>query len=94
MINQASVQLAETLVGRAVDEADAKATRLGTGLGAQIIEVLAVCGNAWAAANLYEELSRLSDAELKRRGIPRADLHRCVFEALAGPAFRDVSKRG
>ena len=32
-----------------------------------------------AEVALYEELSRLSDAELERRGIPRGDLHRCVF---------------
>jgi hypothetical protein len=30
------------------------------------------------AAVLYEELSKLSDAELERRGIPRGELHRCV----------------
>ena len=30
-------------------------------------------------AALYQQLSRLSDAELERRGIPRGQLHRCVF---------------
>ena len=38
---------------------------------------------AWAAcaadAALYQELSRLSDAELERRGIPRGELHRCIL---------------
>jgi Protein of unknown function (DUF2917) len=34
---------------------------------------------AAAKAALYEQLSRLSDAELERRGIPRGELHRCVF---------------
>ena len=29
-------------------------------------------------AALYQELSRLSDAELERLGIPRGELHRCV----------------
>jgi hypothetical protein len=39
-----------------------------------------------AEAALYQDLSRLSDAELERRGIPRRDLHRCVFEgAPHGP---------
>jgi hypothetical protein len=47
-----------------------------------------VSGNAWAAANLYEELCRLSDAELERRGIPRGELHRCVFEASGPPSVR------
>jgi hypothetical protein len=31
-----------------------------------------------AEAALYQNLSRLSDAELERRGIPRRELHRCV----------------
>jgi hypothetical protein len=86
MTTQPSVQLVETLVDRAIDGAGAKARRFGTGFGARVIEILAVCGNAWAAANLYEELCRLSDAELERRGIPRGELHRCVFEALGPPS--------
>jgi len=32
-----------------------------------------------AEAAVYQNLSRLSDAELERRGISRGDLHRCVF---------------
>ena len=32
-----------------------------------------------AEAALYQELSRLSDTELEHRGIPRGELHRCVF---------------
>jgi hypothetical protein len=78
MQHQANPQLAEALVSRAIDEARAKAKRLGRG----IVEALANCANAWAAANMYEELSRLSDAELARRGTPRAELHRYIFEAL------------
>jgi hypothetical protein len=31
-----------------------------------------------AEAALYHELSRLSDAELERRGIPRGELHRSI----------------
>ena len=31
-----------------------------------------------ADAALYQELSRLSDAELERRGIPRGELYRCI----------------
>lgn len=42
--------------------------------------------DAYAAAALYEQLSRLSDAELERRGIPRGDLHRRAFETLTRPA--------
>jgi hypothetical protein len=78
MQHQANPQLAETLASWAIDEARAKAMRLGGG----IVEVLAICANAWAAANMYEELSRLSDAELARRGISRGDLHRHTHRAL------------
>jgi hypothetical protein len=70
--------LAETLVSWAIDEAGAKAKPLGGG----IVEALAICANAWAAANMYEELSWLSDAELARRGISRGDLHRHTHWAL------------
>jgi hypothetical protein len=42
--------------------------------------------SGYAAAALYEQLSRLSDAELARRGIPRAELHRRVLEELGRPA--------
>jgi hypothetical protein len=38
--------------------------------------------DAHAATAMYEQLSRLSDAELARRGMTRADLHRHVFEHL------------
>jgi hypothetical protein len=40
------------------------------------------CEEAYAAAALYQELSRFSNAELERRGIGRGDLHRHVFERL------------
>jgi hypothetical protein len=40
------------------------------------------CAATSAAAGLHQELSRLSDAELERRGIPRGELHRRVFDAL------------
>jgi hypothetical protein len=78
MQHQANPQLAEAPVSWAIDEGRAKAKRIG---GA-IVEVLAICANAWAAANAYEQLSRLSDAELARRGTPRAELHRHILEAF------------
>jgi hypothetical protein len=34
---------------------------------------------ATAEAALYQQLSALSDAELAHRGIPRGELHRCVY---------------
>jgi hypothetical protein len=72
------------LICEVADEVGTRVLRLGAGLGSQIGEVLAICGNAWAAANAYEELSRLSNAELERRGIPRGRLHRRVFDVLMG----------
>ena len=47
---------------------------------ARIADTLVVSAQGWGAAILYEELSRLSDAELERRGISRADLARYVLE--------------
>jgi hypothetical protein len=41
------------------------------------------CIDAYAAAAEYERIARLSDAELKRREMTRADLHRHVFERLS-----------
>jgi hypothetical protein len=53
---------------------------------ARIVELIDARADAYAAAALYEGFSRLSDAELERRGIPRGELDRCVFEALNGPS--------
>ena len=52
----------------------------------RVADFITVCADSWAAADLYQDLSRLSDAELERRGIPRGELHRYVFEALTKPA--------
>jgi hypothetical protein len=49
---------------------------------ATIADILTVNAKVRGAAVLYEDLSRLSDAELERRGIPRADLPRYIFETL------------
>ena len=49
-------------------------------LGERIVEV--VNSNARAAAALYTELFKLPNAQLKPRGIPRGELHGCVFETL------------
>ena len=46
---------------------------------ARIADILTAYAEAWGEAILYEELSKLSDAELERRGLRRADLHRHVF---------------
>ena len=50
--------------------------RLATWLSA----FASACADAYSAAAQYDDLSRLSDAELGRRGISRADIHRFVRE--------------
>lgn len=42
---------------------------------------LRACGKAYAVAAIYEDLSRLSDAELKRRGLSRENLARDVLKS-------------
>ena len=49
---------------------------------AGIADILTVNAKVRGAMILYQELSRLSDAELERRSIPRADLPRYIFETL------------
>jgi hypothetical protein len=39
------------------------------------------CADNWAAAALYEHLSRLSDEELRRRGLSRGTLARDICNA-------------
>jgi len=82
MTHQASLSPAAATVPRVVAQVHDGAKDIGK----RIADFIAVCANSWAAADLYQELSRLSDAELERRGIPRGELHRCVFEALTKTA--------
>lgn len=44
-----------------------------------LTEWAAACANSYAATAMYEDLSRLSDAELRRRGLNRDNLARDVF---------------
>ena len=39
------------------------------------------CGDAYVASAIYADLSRLSDAELQRRGLSRETLAREVFKS-------------
>jgi len=50
-------------------------------LGARIAECFRVSADYYAAAASYEQLSRLSDAELNRRDLSRASLGRDVCAA-------------
>jgi hypothetical protein len=43
-----------------------------------IVDYIETAAEFYAAAALYEQLSRLSDVELKRRGLSRGDLARDV----------------
>jgi len=78
MTKQANVGSAETAVRWAIGEVRDKARRL--------LDRLAGTIDRWArlraATALYEELSKLPDAELERRGLPRAELCRWVFAEL------------
>ena len=49
---------------------------------AQLIAWQAVCSAYYGAAATYQELARLSDAELRRRGLSRDTLARDVCETL------------
>ena len=53
---------------------------------ASIAEWVRTCAEHYAAAGLYERLSRLSDAELHRRGLNR--------NTLAQTIFHDVGRKG
>jgi hypothetical protein len=56
-------------------------------LGKRIADWLATAADYYAAAAIYEQLSRLSDVELHRRGLSRATLARdaCqLYDATAG----------
>jgi hypothetical protein len=49
---------------------------------------LQTCADYYEAAALFDQLSRLSDAELSRRGLSRATLSRDVCEACDSTAPR------
>ena len=76
MTHQANLQAAQAPIGWAIGRDGAKH------LAARVAEIFAACAASWEAAALYENLSRLSDAELRRRGMSRSELHRCVFETV------------
>ena len=48
----------------------------------RVMEVLAICSRACAAAHYYEEHKAMSDAALAERGLERADLPRAAFNKL------------
>jgi len=50
-------------------------------LGTRIAGWITTAADYYTAATVYEQLSRLSDAELQRRGLSRANLARDICEA-------------
>ena len=54
----------------------------GPSLIDRVMEVLAICSRACAAAHYYEEHKAMSDAALAERGLERADLPRAAFDKL------------
>ena len=50
-------------------------------VAATVAAWLTACRNYYAASSRYEDLSRLSDAELERRGLTRTTLGRHACEA-------------
>jgi len=76
MRSHTNLQVADNPIGWAVSHDEPRR------VGARILTFLTTCVDAYAASTLYQELSRLSDAELERRGIPRGDLHRHIFGAV------------
>ena len=49
---------------------------------ARIASWLRTCTDYYAASALYEQLNRLSDAELHRRGLNRSTLARNIFDSV------------
>jgi hypothetical protein len=78
MQTHANSQEVGTSIGWTFGQARDQAKRLG----ARIVKLIEARADACAAAAVYEQLSRLSNAELERRGISRGELHRCIFETL------------
>src|SRR5262245_28573713 len=70
MQTHANLQVADHAIEWTLDQQRHEARRPG----ARILDVLRACADGYAAAAEYQELSRLSKAELERRGIPRGDL--------------------
>jgi hypothetical protein len=77
--NRGLSQPLATRIAWAFGRARARASRFGR----RVANALGRWADAHAAAALYQNLSRLSDTELARRGMHRADLHHHVSEASA-----------
>jgi hypothetical protein len=77
MTRQANQQVAEV----SIDGWPEHVRVTGKALSARILEGFVAWSERRAATIVYAELSKLSDAELERRGFARGDLHRQVFKS-------------
>jgi len=77
MQTRGNLQIATAPVGWTFGQARDQAKRLG----ARLLQFIDARADAYSAAALYAERSRLSEAELERRGTPRGELPRCTFRA-------------
>jgi hypothetical protein len=64
-----------------LEEAKAGAGRAAKALAARAAAWIDACADFYAAAAAYEQLSRLCDAELRRRGLSRATLASDIAQA-------------
>ena len=48
-----------------------------------LVRLAVYCADRYSATVQYEELSKLTHADLERRGIARGDLHRHIADSLA-----------
>jgi hypothetical protein len=65
----------------ALAEVKARVSRTAGSLAAQATVWIEACADYYAAAAMYEQLSALSDAELRRRGLSRATLASDICKA-------------
>ncbi len=68
------------IVAAAPDSGRTAAERIAS-IGGWIADCIGVMADHYSAAANYEELARLPDAELERRGLSRATLARHALEA-------------
>ena len=73
-----------SIVAAAPDSERPLARRISS-VGRWIADCIEAMADHYAAAAKYEELSRLADAELRRRGLSRATLARDVLAACGEP---------
>ena len=67
-----------TPLAPSLDDSRSRASEIIARLYARVADWIETAADHYAAAAMYEQLSKLSDAELQRRGLSRAKLARDV----------------